>query len=328
MLEQVVEVQSSGLYLHQNRGHMELKAPDGSRRQVDMDGIAVLLLSSPRATLSTALLCELTRRQIPVIVVGSDYLPSAVVQPLGPLGFHVQGQQRVRAQVEMSQPRRKRLWQSVVQAKIRNQACVLELVDDLSGEENRNVVINDLYALAEKVQSGDRGACEAQAAKLYWHSLFGPEFRRHGPQAPNSLLNYGYTVLLSCVMRALVGSGLHPALGIQHRNSQNPYCLASDLMEAFRPFVDLLVAHMYYQWEIEDLNPAVKRTLSQLLRLEWGYAGEQSSLSRNVQRYVWQFARCVEQDKSPSTSELPAPPLLGAEILESVDELCGLILTK
>ncbi|MEM9424081.1 MAG: type II CRISPR-associated endonuclease Cas1 [Spirochaetota bacterium] len=326
MYEQVVEVQSSGCYLHQKRGLLELQH-EGRKRLVDLDRIGVLLLSSPQATLSTPLLSECAQRNIPVLFCGGDYLPAAAMLPLD---GHSRLQERVRLQVAVKLPKAKRLWQSIVQNKIQNQARLLQMAAGLGwhnrdclNEAEEQELAKDLLAMSHKVLSGDSSMQEAVAARHYWPMLFGDDFRRSGPLPPNSLLNYGYTILLACVMRAINCCGLLGAFGIQHRSSRNPYCLASDLMEALRPFVDAFILHLYYHWGYEELNRACKQAISQLLRLEFEYCGEQSYLFRQILRYVQYFCATLESKEK----NLPAI-ILTPNTVREVMELCASIPTK
>jgi CRISPR-associated protein Cas1 len=142
----------------------------------------------------------------------------------------------MRVQVSSSAPLKKQLWQQTVKAKIHNQATFLETLS-ISGDR--------LWLLKERVQSGDKTNCEAQAASHYWTALYGVSFLRgRNTDAPNAQLNYGYAILRSVVARALVASGMNPSIGIHHRNKYNAYCLADDIMEPYRPYVDALVTSM------------------------------------------------------------------------------------
>jgi len=161
------------------------------------------------------------------MIAGQDHLPAGMMLPLD--AHHVQTE-RHRAQVEAALPVKKRIWQSIVRTKIMQQACVLEHFTGSS---------EGLLPLARRVRSGDPDNLEAQAAQRYWPRLFGRAFRRdREAEGVNAILNYGYSVVRAAVARAVVASGLIPSLGVFHRNRANPFCLADDLLEAYRPFVD------------------------------------------------------------------------------------------
>lgn len=166
-------------------------------------------------------------------------------------GHHTQAL-RMRLQVEAALPLKKRLWQQIVTAKIKMQAAMLDAMSQPSGA---------LATMAQAVRSGDPDNLEAQAARRYWPLLMGAEFRRD-PDQPgvNGLLNYGYTILRAATARAVLGAGFHPSLGLHHHNRGNPMCLVDDLMEPFRPLVDLLVVRLNERG-ISTLDKDSKRAL-------------------------------------------------------------------
>jgi CRISP-associated protein Cas1 len=162
---------------------------------------------------------------------------------------------RMRAQLDARRPLCKRLWQLVVQAKIEQQGAALEALGHRG---------NGLRLLARSVASGDPENVEAQAARRYWPIVFGEDFRRdRGAGGVNGMLNYGYTILRSATARAVVAAGLHPSVGIHHRNRLDDMCLVDDLMEPFRPLVDLTVRRLATGGAIE-VTPEVKRALALL----------------------------------------------------------------
>lgn len=193
-----------------------------------MEEIAVLILSHPQVTCSQAVLEGITRLGGCVLVCDRTMLPSGMMVPLASNTLHTQ---RVRQQIAASIPRRKRIWQGIVRAKILSQGSVLEA---------RRGSDEGLYDLAGKVRSGDPENLEARAAQRYWPLVFNSEDFRRRRDAPdqNRLLNYGYAVLRAAVARAICATGLHPSIGVHHRSRSNPFCLADDLMEPWRAMVD------------------------------------------------------------------------------------------
>jgi CRISPR-associated protein Cas1 len=161
------------------------------------------------------------------MVTGADHLPAGMMLPLD--AHHVQTE-RHRAQIETSEPVRKQVWKSLIFAKLSQQGRVLERFTGADG---------GLLAMARRVRSGDPDNLEAQGAQRYWPMLFGKEFRRNR-DAPglNVLLNYGYAVVRAATARAIVAAGLIPSLGVFHKNRSNPFCLADDLFEPYRPLMD------------------------------------------------------------------------------------------
>lgn len=235
-----------------------LKAAGGSdeKARVPMEDIGLVVLDHQQITVTHSVLNTLLYHNAAVVVCDERRHPSGLLLNLE--GNTVQAE-LFKHQIESSEPLRKQLWKQTVEAKIRNQAAVLARVGVDAGL---------LLELAGKVQSGDSGNREAQAAAYYWPRVFKniAAFKRfrEGPP-PNNLLNYGYAILRALVARSLVGSGLLPTLGIHHRNRYNAYALADDIMEPYRPFVDMAVVEL-----VNSLGPPETLTLEhkgQLLKI-------------------------------------------------------------
>lgn len=205
-------------------------------KRVPIEDIGVVVLDNKQITVTQGALGALLDNNVAVISCDEHRMPSGLMLSLS--GNTTQSE-RFRCQIDASLPLRKQLWQQTVQAKILNQSSVLYRV--------RNLDCGNMEAWAKQVRSGDSDNLEGRAAAFYWQNLFGHirGFRRDREGvAPNNLLNYGYAVLRAVVARALVGSGLLPTLGIHHHNRYNAYCLADDVMEPYRPYVDMLVAEL------------------------------------------------------------------------------------
>lgn len=205
-------------------------AQDDGEVRVPLEDVAWVILDSPRSTVTTALLSACMAAGIAVMVTDERHTPSGLALP-----FHSHHRQAEVAswQIEASTPLKKRLWQAIVRAKIINQATVLEQLACDGGQTLRE--------MARRVASGDSGNVEASAARHYWGRLW-PHFRRDDAgDRRNMMLNYGYAVVRSAVARSLVASGLLPAFGLHHASVSNGFNLADDLVEPFRPFVDILV---------------------------------------------------------------------------------------
>lgn len=205
-------------------------------KRIPIEDIGVVVLDNRRITITQAALAALLDNQVAVITCDDRRMPAGLMLPLA--GNTTQTE-RFRHQIDASLPLKKQLWQQTVLAKILNQSSVLYRC--------RGLDCGNMEAWAKQVRSGDGDNLEGRAAAFYWQQLFGhvEGFRRDREGvAPNNLLNYGYAVLRAVVARALVGSGLLPTLGIHHHNRYNAYCLADDVMEPYRPYVDLLVADL------------------------------------------------------------------------------------
>lgn len=213
-------------------------------------------------------------------------MPTGLFLPLQ--GNTVQNE-RFRSQLEASQPLRKQLWQQTVRAKIENQAAVLRLYTVKS--------VARMYTMADNVKSGDSDNFEAQAAVYYWKNVFTdiPTFiRDQNGEPPNNLLNYGYAILRAVVARALVSSGLLPVYGIHHHNRYNPYCLADDIMEPYRPYVDMQVLNIMQQYEEipENLPKEIKRDLLSIPVVDTMIGGKKRPLMIAVSETTASLAKC------------------------------------
>ena len=250
MLGRIVEISQDGRHLSAERGHMVVAENGAEVARVALDDIAAVIASAHGLTYSNSLLVALAERNAPLIVCARNFTPAAYLWSV--TGNHRQAA-RMAAQVSSSLPMGKRLWKSVVQAKIAQQAGVLASLGRPTAA---------LTALISKVRSGDPDNIEAQAARRYWPLAFGDDFRRDRSQSgANAMLNYGYMVLRAAMSRAIMGAGLHPSMGIHHCNEVNPMRLADDLMEPFRPLTDRVVLHLLQAGE-NDVTPAVKKSLA------------------------------------------------------------------
>ena len=195
--------------------------------------------------------------------------------------------QRFKAQLEVTEPLKKQLWQQTIKSKIMNQALLLR---------NQGYEIDNMLRWVDRVKSGDPENLEGRAAAWYWSRVFKsmPDFIREpaGPY-PNNFLNYAYAILRATVARSLVGSGLLPTLGIFHRNQYNAYCLADDMMEPYRPFADQMIVKMVAENKAEgELTPANKKHFLMLPALDVLIQGETSPLMIATQRTTASLARC------------------------------------
>ncbi len=222
------------------------------KKTVPVEDIGYVVLEHQQTSITLPLLNVLSDNNVAVIFCGNNSMPNAMLMNLD--SNNTQGES-FRAQIEASEPLKKGLWRQVVEAKIRNQAALLNKLGK-NGE-----VLKPYYS---NVKSGDADNREGIAAKIYWRELFGKDFIRHREgDVPNNLLNYGYTILRAAVARALMGSGLLPALGIFHRNRYNAFPLADDIMEPYRPYLDEIVYQMY----MNGITKLDKDTKSQLLHI-------------------------------------------------------------
>jgi CRISPR-associated protein Cas1 len=224
-------------------------------------------------------------------------------------GFH-QPASRMALQAAAKQPMHKRLWRQVVRSKVRAQGfMLLKLVGDGAG----------LAAMAGDVRSGDPGNVEGQAARIYWRRLFGDDFRRAVDGFDqNRFLNYGYGVLRAVTCRAICAAGLHPGLGLHHHHRANPFCLADDLMEPFRPLVDEVAFQLWKeQMGTAEMTPAIKKRLLGVLTTRVDLGGEARGLFDVLSRLAMSLAAVIEGRRKTlilpdwGVSAAPAPPSAG-----------------
>jgi len=230
MLRKTIEISSPGTRLSVRNAQLLVQRKEMRDVTVPIEDIGVLIIDDGQAVHTQAVFREILAVGGTILVTDQRHLPAGMVLPLE--GHHAQTG-RHHAQISVSKPRRKRFWQQIVRAKISLQG---ELLIAETGHDA------GLTKLATRVRSGDPDNLEAQAAQRYWPRLFGRKFRRNRETSgANALLNYGYAITRAAIARGLVASGLIPSLGIHHRNQRNPFCLADDLMEPFRPLVDAQV---------------------------------------------------------------------------------------
>ena len=232
MIGRIVEIAEDGRHLSVHRGFLKVAAAGEELGRVPLDDVAAVVGNAHGLTYSNNLLTALADRGVPFVVSGPNHQPAAILWPVA--GHHLQTA-RMLAQIDAAKPLCKRLWQAVVQAKIRNQGAVLEAVGQPHGAFDR---------LAATVRSGDPENVEAQAARRYWPLLMGGDFRRdRTADGANALLNYGYGILRAATARAVMAAGLHPTLGIHHHNRGNPMCLVDDVMEVCLSVLHQVVLH-------------------------------------------------------------------------------------
>ncbi len=264
---------------------VKLKDEPDFIRTIPVEDIGFVLLENQQISVSLPLLNALAENNAAVIVCSDKFMPNAMMLNLD--SNSIQGE-RYRDQVNASEPLKKNLWKQTVEAKIRNQAALLDKLDKDG---------NKLRPYWQNVKSGDPDNREGLAAKVYWDALFGDEFiRTRAGEFPNEMLNYGYTVLRAAVARSLMGSGLFPAFGIYHRNRYNSFPLADDIMEPYRPFVDEIVFDLYANGETE-LNKDVKVEILKLLYVDTVFDKVTRPLDVGLSITTASLAKCFSGEK-------------------------------
>ena len=257
---------------------------------IPVEDLGLLVLSHPGISYTHQLLYELLEQNVAVLFCNRQHLPEGLLLPFEDNQIH---QARVQIQAEATKPLKKKLWQQVVKQKIKAQSTVL------NKKHGRD---DGLKLLVQKVKSGDPSNVEARAARQYWKSLFkNSEFRRnYNSPDLNALLNYGYAIMRAAVARSLTAAGLHLAMGIHHHNQYNAYCLADDMMEPLRPFVDEIVFDLFKEHGSLDIevNKETKKPLLQLLTKEVEIKSMKYPLLESLHLYASSLAKCYGREIS------------------------------
>jgi CRISPR-associated protein Cas1 len=258
---------------------------------VPIEDIGLVIFENMQITFTNYLISELLKNNTAVIICNDKHYPQGLL--LNMVGNTIQTE-RFRTQIEAKLPLKKRMWAQTIKYKFRNQAKVLELL---------NKPHLNLLKWSGEVLSGDSNNIEAKAATYYWKTIFTDfieDFTRgRFDEEPNNLLNYGYSILRAVVARALVSSGLIPSLGINHRNKYNPFCLADDIMEPYRPYVDLQVIQILRGGgNIFDLDKELKTKLLSISTIDVMIDGNQKPLMNAVTSTTASLFECFDGQRS------------------------------
>lgn len=307
MIGRVVEVATDGCYLNRDRGFMTVSRRGMELGRVPLDDMSALILSGHGLVHSSNLITALVERGCPVVLCGNNHKPVGIVWAVE--AHHLQSA-RMDAQMAAGRPLKKRLWQRIVRLKIGMQAAALELVGGPAASLRR---------MAEKVQSGDPGNVEGQAARVYWPALMGKGFRRDPDgDGANALLNYGYAVIRAMVARHVMAAGLHPGVALQHANESNAMRLVDDLMEPFRPMVDVVVHELGNLGALE-LNQRVKSRLALIPATTLRGKGNRSPVAMVCERWCQSVTQVLMGKQRELNFPEPSTALLKAVLAGRAD---------
>jgi CRISPR-associated protein Cas1 len=254
MIRRIIDI-SEAAYVCLKHQQLVIEKQSEIVGQVPIEDLGVLILQHPAIVLTQQLIVACQKNKVVIVFCDEKHLPYSVILPIGE--GHTLHNKILKQQMAISEPTRKRLWQQIVQHKIKEQEQTLVM---LNKESTR------LNYLSTQVRTGDSGNCEAIAAQAYWKLLFGKAFKRDTDlDGVNSLLNYGYAIIRATVARSVCGAGLHPTIGLFHTNQYNALCLADDLMEPFRPWVDYVVYQMASTNSEVTINQQSKQALLGLM---------------------------------------------------------------
>lgn len=307
MIGRIVEVADDRRHLSMHRGFMVVQDTEGERKelgQVPLDDIAAVIANAHGLSYTNNLLVALAERGAPFVLCAANH---NAVGMLLPIDGNFEQAKRIEAQIAASLPTHKRLWASVVRSKLEQQAAALEATGAPTAP---------LTALVSRVKSGDPENIEAQGAQRYWRLLFGDAFRRDQDGGGlNGLLNYGYTVLRAATARAVVAAGLHPSIGLHHSNDNNAMRLVDDVMEPFRPVIDLKVWHLRRNGE-NEVTPETKRALVRTLYDDMQTEAGATPVMVCAQKLAVSLAQVYLGERDKLDLPLPGLPLALANALQ------------
>lgn len=285
MIKRIIDI-SEAAYLHLKHKQLLIDKQNDTVGQITIEDLGILILQHPAIVLTQQVIIACQKNKVVIIFCDEKHLPYSAILPIAEANtLH---NKILKQQVNITEPTRKRLWQQIVQHKIKQQAVTLTL---LGKEATR------LNYLGTRVKPGDSDNCEAIAAQAYWKLLFGNKFRRDVDSGGiNSLLNYGYSIIRAMVARSLCGAGLHPTLGLFHKNQYNSLCLADDVMEPFRPWIDWYV-YLMSQNEHTEINHSSKQILLSLLNETVIYERKKMPLMVASHYLMANIKRCYIKEK-------------------------------
>lgn len=282
---------SNPLYIKKEKSQLVIceKVDSSIVSSIPIEDIGIVIIDNPQISVSHGLMNALISNNATILWCDEKHMPNGLVLPMTANHSYTE---KLRYQLSATEPLKKQLWKQTVKQKILNQAEVL----NSAGFSDES-----LKRMSLRVASGDPDNIEAQAAAIYWSKLFtdtdvGFTRSRYGTP-PNHLLNFGYAILRSIIARALVGSGLLPAIGIFHRNKYNAFCLADDIMEPYRPFVDLWVHDICSRYDIDDFSlqdKEIKREILKIPTLDVTINNKSSPLMIGAQRTSASLIACFE----------------------------------
>lgn len=274
-------------YLSTKNEQIVISYPDKEQetKTVAIEDIGVVVLENQQITITNGLLEKLINNNVALINCDQQHMPIGLLMPLN---GHTEQSERFKNQINASIPLKKNLWQQTISAKISNQGELLR---------EKGIPMRKMELWAKEVTSGDSLNHEARAAVFYWQNLFEIEDFNRGQKGvpPNNFLNYGYAILRAITARAIVSSGMLPTLGIFHRNKYNAYCLADDIMEPYRPFVDKIVCQiMETEDSIDELTVKIKKQLLSVVAIDVVIDGKKSPLMVAMSRTTNSLYECFE----------------------------------
>jgi len=288
LIKRIVEISESPAYLNVRYGQLQIKRDGLAVSSIPCEDIGVLLVDNRAVSYTHSVFTELLRCGAAIVLCGQNHHPTGMLLPLESNTVQTE---RFRIQTEAKEPLKKRLWKQLIQAKIKRQANLLS---------SDHKLYKSMMTLRQRVRSGDPDNIEAQASRKFWPAFFSDvNFRRDANgRNPNNLLNYGYMVMRAAVARALCSAGLLPSLGLHHRNRYNAFCLADDVIEPFRGFVEARVRKICNGGNYdEELSQSIKAELLEVLYQEINVADFKGPMMVALHRTAASLVRCYANEQ-------------------------------
>lgn len=273
----ILDLEGDNYFLHVEHNCLAVKKDGKTVVTSSFSDIHSILCHGGRITYSDEFIRQCIESNIPLIFCDATHVPCGMVLPVFQ---HGDTAERFNLQIQASQAQKKQAWKYIIQEKLDNQSQHLQARGFLKEA-------NTLTALSKQVNSGDSLNYEAQGAQIYFSIIYGLHFSRKDNSFVNALLNYGYTILRSCVARAVVSMGLAPVFGVFHSNKHNPYCLVDDLMEPIRPLVDMYVSKILELSNTEgSVTPSLKKILIGITKHSVIFGKQHQELTFAIQNYI------------------------------------------
>lgn len=267
MIKKIIEI-SNQSYLSLKNQQLLIQQKNKILAQIPIEDIGVLILENSKITISQKLIIACQKNNTAIIFCDEKHLPYSSILPISK--GHTMHNKILKQQINISQPTRKNLWKQIIKSKIKEQINTLQYF-------HKNT--NRLEQIINKVKSDDATNCEAIAAQYYWKELFGKSFiRNQNLDGINAILNYGYSIIRAMIARSIIAAGLHPTLGIFHKNQYNDLCLADDLMEPFRPWVDAIAYQLCYKNKDIKISKETKLPFLELISSQVYFTNKKMSL--------------------------------------------------
>ncbi|AQQ08342.1 CRISPR-associated endonuclease Cas1 [Sedimentisphaera cyanobacteriorum] len=297
-MKRIIEISENSCKLNIRYGQLVIASQNGIERSIPCEDIGILLIDNSAVLYTHSVFTELLNCRAAVVLCNGEHNPAGMLLPIDSNSVQTERQKQ---QTQASQPLKKRLWKQLIKAKITHQGKIIS-------NYNPEVGIG-IAELASKVKSGDPENIEARASRLFWkYFLGGRKFKRQrGGEPPNNLLNYGYMVLRAATARAICCAGLLPTLGIHHCSRYNSFCLADDIMEPFRGYIEEKVLNIWHEnpnpAELQDLSQLHKARLLETLHSSIEMEGVSGPLMTGLHKTAASLTKCF--DRSAKKLSLP-----------------------